>query len=478
MRQRHIPSRTKNLNYLAPLADRSHWAEQEWETVHLGDQRLHKRLFKIATQLAQSPNASLPQACGPGKAIKAAYRFFENDYISAEELLQAHRHSTIQRLQAQPVVLIPQDTTSFNYTDHPQTKGTGPIGDTVAGPQGLLLHSALALTENGEPLGVLLAKVWARDPEDLHKAQKRHEKSLAEKESVKWLEGWRVIEAAAKETPQTLVIGISDREGDVYEILAEAHKTSGPNLGMLVRLRHDRKVASPQEHLFAHLAAEPARGKLTIQVPRHEQQRARVAKLEIRFGPVTIQPPQRVAELAPIQVWVVEAREVHPPAGVDPICWRLLSTRPVPTVAAAIQCIQWYAKRWQIEVFHKVLKSGCRMEKRQFKTDQRLERLLMLYLVIAWRVMALTLAGRAHPDWPATLWLERDEWQSLYCWANAKAVPARQVPRLRQCVLWIGQLGGFMGRKCDGYPGPMCIWRGLQRLKDIVIGYTLSKYAQ
>jgi len=462
-------------HYLEGLLDPSRWAEIEFQTAQLPDRRLHQRLLRLITQMNHSPTITIPQACRPGKATKAAYRFIENDAVKPAEIFQAHAQATVARLAGQPVVLVPQDTSSLNLSHLPQTQGLGPIGDTVDGPQGFWLHSALALTEQGQPLGLLLAKTWVRDPKDFGQAQQRHQRSLEEKESIKWLEGWQATVAAARQNPDALVISICDREGDVYEVLAQAAAQSGPKLGMLLRLRHDRKIASPQDHLFAHLAAQTPAGHMQVRVPRHEGQKARLATLTLRFTQVSLAPPSRTAGLPPITVWLVEATEEAPPAGVEPIHWRLLSTHPITQWSEALRAVQWYARRWQIEVFHRVLKSGCRVEAHQFETVRRHIRMLMLHLVVAWRVMALTLAGREQPDWPADVWLEEDEWKTLSCWAHETSVPPSQPPKLGECVRWIGLLGGWMGRKSDGPPGPMSIWRGLQRLHDMTVGFRLAQ---
>jgi hypothetical protein len=460
------------------------WAAQEFGPASVPDERLRRRVILMATQFGQHPAASIPEAGGDWKAAKAAYRFFDNEAVEGSVLLATHQQATGQRMKAHRVVLVPQDTTSLNYSRHPQTQGLGPIGDEVDGPQGLLLHHALALSEGGEPLGVIFTKFWARDPADFHKAQRRHERTLEEKESVKWLEGWRATEAIAGQMPSTLVISISDRESDVYEVLQVAVETPCPNAALLVRLRHNRNVEwSPQNasasetqlKVEAAVHSQPLAVTMRVRVPRHEEQAARQAVLEVRFCALTLQPPQRQPHLPALRVYAVEAREIQPPAGVEPICWHLLSTRKVATPLEAVRCVKRYAKRWQIEVFHKVLKSGCRVEQRQLETAERLQRMLAVYLVVAWRILAMTIAAREHPELPVSIWLEEAEWQTLACWAKNTPTPPSQPPTVKEAVLWLAKLGGFLGRKGDGQPGPICLWRGLRRLNDLTAGFMLAK---
>lgn len=460
------------------------WATHEFGSAALPDPRLRQRLILMATQFADHPTASIPEACGPWADTKAAYRWLDNEAVESPVLLAAHQQATVSRMRRHALVLVPQDTTSFNYSHHPQTQGLGPIGDEVDGPQGLLLHHALALTEGGEPLGVIFAKMWARDPADFHKAQKRYERTLEEKESVKWLEGWQATEGVARQMPQTQLVNICDREGDVYEVMQAAVETDCPNAHLLVRLRHNRKAQAlppteaahtPWGKLEACVREQPVAATLRIRVPRHEDQPERGAVLEIRFCRLTLHPPKRKPDLPTLRVYAVEAWEVDPPAGVKAICWRLLTTRPVTTAREAIRCVKWYAKRWQIEVFHKVLKSGCRVEQRQLETAERLQRMLGVYLVVAWRVLALTIAAREHPELPVSIWLEEAQWQTLACWVHNTSTPPEQPPSVQAAVLGIAKLGGFLARKSDGSPGPICLWRGLRRLKDLTSGFMLAK---
>lgn len=460
-------------------AEEDGWAVEEFGGVELGDARLTARLVRLATAVGAQPTASLPQACGPEPgALKAAYRFFDNDAVEPVTLVAGHVQATYARVAAVERVLAVQDTTYLDYTSHRATTGLGPLRSVAQ--QGLLAHTTLALTPERVPLGLLAQQVWARDRDtyasgapDAHKTR-----PIAEKESQKWLTSLQAVIAARQACPTTHFISVGDREADVYELFAMP-RVAGVDL--LVRAAWDRRVASPERSLWAAMEATPPAAEVTVRVPRHEPQPAhdgrparaaqpaREATLPIRFRQVTLCPPRRPPDqprLPRLRVWAVLAREDAPPAGSEPLEWLLLTTCPVSDVAAALEMVAWYACRWGIEVFHKVLKSGCQIEARQLETADRLRRCLALYSVVAWRVLYATLLARALPDAPCTALLETEEWQALYCITYRTTQMPATPPTLRDTVRWIARLGGFLGRSRDGEPGPTTLWRGFQRLYD------------
>lgn len=456
------------------------WIAQEFAAADLGDQRLRPRLCRLLADFFRQPQASIPQACGTWSQTLAAYRFFDNDKLSMHNLLASHQQATLERMRAHRVVLAAQDTAFLNFTPHPATAGLGPIGSTPDGSIGLLLHSTLALTPAGEPLGLLDAQCWARDPKQFGKKQLRHRRPLDEKESRKWLDSLRVAQQLCAQMPQTQIVHVSDCESDLYELFVLARsRATGP--AVLVRARHNRSLVAAQaakkpQRLFSFLQAQPVAGKLTVKVPRRPGQKERIATLEIRFAPVTLLPPQGKGDQAPLTLWAVEAREVHPPKKVAPICWRLLTTLAVENLEQAVEKVHWYARRWGIEEMHRVLKSGCRAEDRQLQTAARLQRVLALDLMVAWRILRLTKLGRgeATSEQPATAVVNEAEWQVLYRYFHRRGAPRGYVPTVREVAVWIGRLGGFLARRRDGFPGPMVMWRGLHRLHDMLLGAELS----
>src|SRR5579859_6925467 len=447
------------------------WAMQEFGQAQLGDARRTRRLVRLAEQRGRQPAASLPQGCDDWAGAQAAYRFFDNAMIEPEAILDAHWQATVRRMAQQAIVLLPQDTTQLDYSTHTDTDGLGVLQSQHQ--RGLLLHTTLAVTPAGVPLGVIDQQVWARAPDQLGKRPDRKARPLEEKESVKWVNSLARALALQAQLPGVQLVSIADREGDVNDFLRPVLTTG---LAVLVRAAWDRAVKSPQRRLWAHLRSQPCAGQLTVSVPRRPGQPARQAQLGVRFASVTVRVPQarRGAGLLELSLWGVLAQEVDPPAGIKPIEWLLLSTLPVLDFAQACERVQWYTCRWLIEIYHKVLKSGCRIEARQLEDAKNLKRYLALDAVVGWQVLYATLVGRQLPELPCTAILEAHEWQALYCFRHQIATPPSSPPSLQQAVRWIAQLGGFLGRKSDGEPGVTTLWRGLQRLHDIAATWQLS----
>jgi len=449
------------------------WADDEFGDADLGDVRRNARLVQLATLLGAQPSASLPDATDDPATLKAAYRFFDNDYVRAEAMLESHVQSTTRRMQAVPLVLAVQDTTYLDWTDHPATTGLGPLA--APSHQGLLAHTTLAVTPERVPLGLLQQQVWARDPA-VRRQQDHKQRPIEDKESQKWLTSLDAVLAARTECPDTHFVSVGDREADVYDLFL-LDRPAGVDL--LIRAAQDRKVDHPEKYLWAAMATAPLAATVTIHIGARAGQPARKATLKIRWKQVTLRPPNsREKEKLPnITVWAVWACETNPSPGVEAVEWLLLTTVPITSTEEALQRLEWYACRWGIEVWHKVLKSGCRIEDRQLEAADRLIRCLTLYSVIAWRILYATMLARAAPDLPCTVLLDEDEWQGLYCRIHRVAVTPPKPPTLRQAVRWIAQLGGFLGRKQDGEPGVTVLWKGFQHLVDVTAMYRIMRPA-
>jgi hypothetical protein len=456
-----------NRDFLDEL-DRPGWAVAEFEQAPLVDRRLNRRLSALAGDLARQPGAPIPQACQTDAQIQGAYRFLENDFVEPEQILAGHRQASLKRLAREPVVLAPQDTTSFNFSQLPATVGLGPIGAKhQPEARGLWLHSTQTFTPEGLPLGLIAARFWSR-PAAPADERNRHQKRFEEKESVRWRESWESCQAVRAQLPAAnLWVNIADMEGDIYEVFAAVLAQPAPRVEALVRSRHNRQLAAGEERLWERLARQPLADTLEVRVPRQDGQPARLARLQIRFCEVCLAAPGGKAGQPPLRLWAVEAREPRPPQGVEPILWRLLTTLPVITAAAAIEKVRWYARRWGVEVFHKIVKSVCRAEGRQLETAARLERALMIDLVVAWRTQVLTQVGRQNPDLPATDYFTEPEWQALYLFIHRDAAFPAQAPSLGQMMRWVGRLGGFVKCKANPHPGPITLARGLARLNDM-----------
>lgn len=450
------------------------WAEEEFATVELYDQRLKNRLFTLARDFFAKPGALVPAAANGSVAkTRAAYRFFGNAEVNMKKLLKAHVEATVERVRQQPVVLAVQDTTTLNYTAHPATEGLGPINTRQDKAVGLLLHDTMAFTVEGTPLGLLDVQCWVRDPQEAGKKYKRKELPLEMKESIKWLSSYRAVAEVQRLCPETMLVSVADREGDLYELFLEAQQTpAGPKV--LIRAERTRNRSGDRLLLWERLKQEPIAGYQEVFIPRKGARSARHAKLAISYARVTIAPP-RGKKLPSVTVWVVYAREVADGSWVgSPLEWMLVTTVKTESFDEACERVRWYARRAGIEVYHRTLKSGCRIEDRRLGSAARLEVCLAIDLVVAWRIYYLTKQGRETPDIPCDVFLSEDEWQVLYAYVR-KEPPPKEPPSLREAVRMIASLGGFLGRKSDGEPGTTTMWRGLQRLADMTTGYLLFK---
>jgi len=389
------------------------WAEEEFGGAQFGDERLSKRLVELARDFYARPQASIPQACDSRARTKAAYRWISHPMINLQSVLAPHYEATTRRIDEESIVLAVQDTTSFNYSTHIATQGLGPIGSPQRGPQGIMMHDTMAFTVDGVPLGLVDVQAWARDPKEVGKKHTRFKRPIEHKESAKWLHSFKAASAVQAACRNTKVVSVGDREADIYELFALA--LAQPNgAQLLVRAEHDRLVKDGHGRLFVHMNEQEVAATRVVDVPRTNKSRARRATLEVRFAAVTLCPPvKKRSKLKPIDLWAVLASEVDAPDDLAPLKWMLLTTLEVSTAEDAFEKLDWYAKRWGIEVFHKALKSGCRIEDRQLATEPRLENCLAIDLVIAWRILFLTMLGRHDPDQPCTAFFEEHEWKAV-----------------------------------------------------------------
>jgi hypothetical protein len=449
------------------------WAEQEWGGVRRGDERLRERLLILTRDFYARPQANLPQACQTRARTKAAYRFFDPPDTSMDALLQPHYEATRQRVAAAPRVFAVQDTTYLNYSAHAETEDLGPIGSKQEGTVGLCLHSTRAFNAEGTPLGLLDVQGWARDEAEFGKRHRRKELPIEEKESVKWLKSFRQVAEVQRRTPSTRLVLVGDWEADIYELF-HAARTDDSGLGLLVRAERDRLRSEGQEHLWPWGAQQPLAGLQEIGVPRRGKQPARGARPEVRFARVTLRPPHGKKELGELTLWAVLGQEVEAPRGVkQPLRWMLLTTCPVNSFAAACEKLRWYTLRWGIEIYHRTLKSGCRIEQRQLGAAERIEACLAIDLVVAWRIFHLTKLGREVPDVPCTVFFEEAEWKALLAYINHNPTPPERPPSLREAMRMVATLGGFLGRKRDGEPGTQTLWLGLQYLEPLTAMWKL-----
>ena len=442
------------------------WAEEELGCAELGDRRLTRRLVSIVRDFYARPQGSVPQASQSRAKTKAAYRFFDHPGIDMDKVLEPHYQASVQRLQSEAVVLAVQDTTTLNYTAHPATEGLGPIGYRLDRGLGLILHETMAFSVQGTPLGLVDVQCWARDAKQFGKKKTRHQRPIEDKESYKWLKSYQKLAEVQQRCPESTLVSLGDCEADIYELFELALRDpAGPRL--LVRASHNRALSGEQGHLWEALVQAEVSGVQQVAVPRKGKRPARVAHLAVRFARLRLKPPRDKRQLKELSVWAILTKEEDAPEGVEPLEWMLLSTMEVAGFEQAVEKIVWYTQRWGIEVYHRILKSGCKIEERQLGAAERIEACLAVDMIVAWRIFHLAKLGRETPDVPCTVYFEEAQWKALLVYVTRNPTPPPQPPSLHEAMRMTASLGGFLGRKCDKEPGTKSLWIGLQRLDDL-----------
>lgn len=421
---------------IAEGLDGGQWADQEFGGAQLGDQRLSERLVESARLLGAMPGrAFCGVAQGNWPAIKGYYRMIDQPDdagVTMEAILAPHRGRTIQRMKGQSTVLCIQDGTDLNYSGLAQSEGLGVIGSNQTGTDspGLHLHSTLVVSTAGLPLGLLNAQCSAPTPRQ--KGQPAASLPIEEKKTFAWIQGLRDCVAVAANLPDTRQVCVMDREADFYALFDEQHQKR--KVDLLIRAKHNRATTEDLS-LFESVRQSPVRGILRIPVPRQsarpkrykqkarEERAARTAEVALRYHQITLRPPTGHPAKKPVSLWVVHIVERSPPDGVKPLEWFLLTTCEIATADQAHECLRWYCLRWRIEDWHRVLKSGCRIEELQHKTAERLKRAIAINLVMAWRIMLMTLLGRECPDLPASILFTDIEIDVLTAYAKKNGLP-------------------------------------------------------
>jgi hypothetical protein len=450
------------------------WVANEVAGCRLKDQRLKPRLERILERLSAKPTASIPAACHGWGETQATYRFLSNERVEAAEILDGHGQATVKRIAAEPVVLLVQDTTFLEYIKDLVGKGVGTLRETSRDEH--LLHPSVAFTPARVNLGVLHHQFWQRPEEPV--GHLRAQRPIEEKESYRWLGGYAVACAVQRRCPETLVVSVADREGDIHEwFLDAAERDEKEQAAFVIRAKCNRRVAAqPRDtYLWEALSAALVLGQTTVEVSEQVGRTARQACLTVRARTVTFnRGRRRGGSLPPVSVQVVYVKEDAPPPGEAPLEWMLLTNLPVDDFPTAELIINWYRARWEIELYFRILKQGCQIEKLRLEVPERLERCIAVYMIIAWRLHHLTHVARAYPNVPCTAVFEVQEWQTIYLVQTHKR-PPQKPPPLRAMTRMLAQLGGFLARKGDGEPGVETIWRGYMEMMRAVHTLTIAK---
>jgi hypothetical protein len=470
-----------------PIKDDGSWVRDELLSADFNELRLNKRFKIIANELSQQPSLPINQASTDWAAAKAAYRFFQNQKVDHEKIIHPHILNTALRAHGHKRIVVVQDSSSLDFSRHKKTKGLGSMHTFDDGGElkGLMLHATLALTEKGLPLGLLSEKIWARQRQTI-KGHNHAKLPMAKKESMRWIEGLR--DAKKVVNSDTEMIMVCDREADIYELFEEAIDL---DVGLVVRLCHDRILEDKEEvqglRIYDKLGFEKICCQVQIEIPGSGKRTPRTAKLDVRFTQVTlaaqprgIKTPQ-TSHRSDLDLWVVDLREACPPKNEEPLSWTLVTTIEVNDQKSGLQIMHYYKMRWTIELYFKTLKTGCNIESCRMNEARKLSSYIALQSIFAWRLLWMTFLNRNASDLSCETVLTENEWKTLWLKKNRRKIksgelnskPPKEPPSVYEAMRWIAMQGGFLGRKGDGEPGMISIWRGWLQLMSAVEVYDL-----
>ncbi len=458
----------------------AHWTDREVDEGVFKDARLGKRFRELLIQLGGGMGESIPFACQDWANTKAAYRFFSNDRVQEGDILSGHFGATRERFEAtEGTVLLLQDTTEFSYERaRPElvgmTKSVNTGKDKKGRPRshtlcGILMHSSLAVTTDGLPLGLAAVKFWTRKKFKGTAALKKKinptRVPIEQKESVRWLDNLRQSIDLLGDPSRCIHVG--DRESDIFELYC---LTQELGTHFIVRMQTDRLAGDGAHTISSEMEEIAIKGLHRVQV-RDQNGEMTAVTLELKCKRIHVQPPIGKQKRYPaLDLTVIHATERDAPKGRKPIDWKLMTDLPARTRAEVIEKIDWYALRWKIEVFHKILKSGCKAEDSKLRTADRLANLMAVYCILSWRVFWLTMLNRAAPDAAPTTALTASEINLLDQLVVDAGSRRCRPGTLSYYLTKLARLGGYLARSNDPPPGNTVIWRGLSRLTDIEIG--------
>ncbi len=458
------------------------WIDNEREGCKFNDARLEKRFEKLLRQLSDGIGESIPLSCQDWANTKAAYRFFSNDRVSEADILAGHFQATADRFSATSgLVLVLHDTTEFSYqrenakdigiTHKVRTDGGNTDRILYHTVCGLLMHSSLAVTTAGLPLGLASIKYWTRKKfkgcSQLKKKVNPTRVPIEKKESVRWIDNLR--ESTHLLNGPRRCVHIGDRESDIYELFCAAQEV---NTHFLVRTCVDRLAEDGTITISDEMSESPVKGLHRI-VVRDKRGNCSTATIEIKYRRIHVLPPIAKQKQYPeLTLTVVYAQERGKPKGRDLIDRKLITDLPIHSRSEAIEKLEWYALRWKIETYHKILKSGCKAEESKLRTAERLTRLLSVFCILGWRIFWMTMMNRAAPSVSASLVFTKLE----ICLLD-QLIPSKEKTRhknISKYLTKLAMLGGYLARSNDPPPGNMVIWRGASRLTDIELGFSLA----
>jgi hypothetical protein len=460
------------------------WIDKEVGGCNFGDVRLAKRFGKLLVTLSEGMGESVPYACQDWANTKAAYRFFSNDDVSEDQIMAGHFQATRDRLShAGKKILMLHDTCEFSFQRDKDSR-LGLLGRPACGKskdgrikfitvRGILMHSSLAITLDGLPLGLAAIKFWSRKQFKGCNALKRKinptRVPIEEKESFRWLENMRQSTALTANPRDCVHIG--DRESDIYELFCLADEL-GTNF--LVRTCVDRLAEDGERTIAAQMKKALVMGHHRIQA-RNKLGEPYEAEMEIKYEKLQVLPPiGKRKDYPELTLTVIHAVERVKPVGREKIEWKLITNLAVNSLKEAIEKLNWYAMRWKIEVFHKILKSGCKAEESKLRSSERLANLISIFCIISWRIYWLTMLHRVEPDLPPAIALDETEIYLLDQLVKTKPGETDTKQTISDYIIKIARLGGYLNRASDPPPGNKVMWRGMTKLNDVHLGYLLG----
>lgn len=440
---------------------------KDFPHLNFGDIRRDERFVTILNNISSQPGASIPKQNKSWYDTKATYEFFKNENVSIDELKKTMMMYGATKVTGEMTVLIAHDISNISYNDL-QAEGLGYL-DNKEG-RGILCYSSIAATTEGLPLSLLYQHTWKRPLEELGKSHKRKQLSFEDKESYRWYDGMNEVNRLLGDPIHK--IHIADREADIYELFFHAYQS---NTDLLIRARHNRLLSNGSP-LWDSVAEEPVAATVSLDIPDKTGKKKLKVEVEIRYHEVEILRPRNNKDsYESVTLTAIEIKEKNNENKneKDIIHWKLLTTLEIKSVSDALQCVKWYTFRWLIERFHYVLKSGTKIEELQLKDAESLQKAIAVYSLAAFRVMQLVYESRHHPEVSCEVILTKAQWVTLYMLIHGNNKILKQPPSLQQAVMWIGRLGGHLGRKSDGPPGLKTVWQGYQQLCNAASVYEL-----
>lgn len=456
------------------------WVEFELQGADFGDERLNRRYTKVLGKMSKMPQSAFNQSAEDLSEMLGAYRFISNKKVTAEKLLAPHHEQLVQRAEGEQTVLLIQDTTFMDMSDHLKCTDLKPLKITLS-QKALWVHTTLAVLPNGLPLGVLDAQFMSGKVAEQSTDHPGSQRPIADKRSQRWLQAADNCRGILGDNIRK--IWVCDREADIYELFD--HLASHDEQ-YVVRARFERATEDgPFYDTRQAIERQTVQGEFKLTIAATGRRAARTATMALKYIPATLSAPEykhAAVTAKAVPGYLVEALEIDPPEGKDPLCWQLLTNLPVESFADALEVIEIYKKRWAIEELFKILKSGCRAEKAQFQTTERLGKYITLSLIVAWRIYYLVHVNRLQPDAPADTVLTSAELETLQLLLDDKRKRKKKQRRIiirtaSQAITEIAKLGGYLDRKNDPHPGIVVLWKGTMALAFSTMTYLAHKRA-